>query len=67
MWRFIHLVMLVHVGLVPAEVVAFLHSINSISNARRNKKLCGVDTGFCVLLAEHSAVWILQENKLIAT
>lgn len=64
---FIHPVTLVHVAVVPGEVVAFLHSINSISNAQRNKKLCGVDTCFCVLLAQHSAVWILQENKSIAT
>lgn len=64
---FIPPVTLVHVGLVPGKVVAFLHSIDSISNARRNKKLCGVDTGFCVLLAQNNAVWILQENKCIAT
>lgn len=62
---YIYPVTLVHVGLVPGEVVAFLHSVNSISNARRNEKLSGVDTGFRVLLAQHSTVWILQGNNVL--
>lgn len=53
-----------HVDLVPGEAVACLHSINGISSARGNKKLCRADTGFCVLVAQHSAVQVFARKRM---